>query len=206
MFGLSDLMSGRMLYWVFGLALIGILFAGWKLMYRGAYESASYEVIEREGNFELREYPELKLVITGAKFNQQGNDGSFMRLFRYISGENDAQQKIAMTTPVFMEPEADEQPGQMGFVLPSQVAEDAIPDPSRDDIEIVTRPAGLYAVVRFSGRMRRDVAEAELQKLQEWVAKRGWQISGQPEFAGYDAPWTPGPLRRNEVLVPVIRS
>ena len=70
---------------------------------RAGYESAEYKVIESDGNFEVREYPDLMLVATTTKIDAQGRDGSFMKLFRYISGANESEQKISMTTPVFME-------------------------------------------------------------------------------------------------------
>ena len=64
----------------------------WNLTARAAYESAEYTVVESEGPFEIRDYPDLKLVSTEMRFESQGSDGSFMRLFRYISGGNQAEQ------------------------------------------------------------------------------------------------------------------
>ncbi|MBM3964868.1 MAG: heme-binding protein, partial [Planctomycetes bacterium] len=86
---------------VIGLALAGVF--GWNLIARGAYESAEYKVIESEGKFEIREYPDLMLAATTTNLDSQGRDGSFMKLFRYISGANENKQKISMTNPVFMD-------------------------------------------------------------------------------------------------------
>lgn len=69
------------------IALVAVL--AWKTMWRGAYETAEYKVIQAEGNFEVREYPDLMLVATTTKLDAQGRDGSFMKLFGYISGENE---------------------------------------------------------------------------------------------------------------------
>lgn len=66
--------------------LIGVF--SWNMMVRAAYESAEYQVIESDGKFEGREYPDLMLVATTTKLDAQGRDGSFMRLFRYISQRN----------------------------------------------------------------------------------------------------------------------
>jgi len=52
---------------------------------RVGYESAQYTV-----------------VATTTRIDAQGRDGSFMKLFRYISGANESDQKISMTTPVLM--------------------------------------------------------------------------------------------------------
>ena len=65
--------------------------------------AARYRVVSSDGAFEVRDYADLTLVTTAMRFDAQGNDGSFSRLFRYISGDNRQQQKVAMTTPVFME-------------------------------------------------------------------------------------------------------
>ena len=54
---------------------------------RAGYETAEYKVVESDGNYEVREYPDLMLVATRTNIDAQGRDGSFMKLFRYISGE-----------------------------------------------------------------------------------------------------------------------
>jgi DNA gyrase inhibitor GyrI len=135
------------------------------------------------------------------QFDSQGDDGSFMRLFRYIRGANDYEQKVAMTTPVFMEPEAHEDHGQMGFVIPKKVTEQRVPQPSNDNVQIRKRAGGRFAVFRFSGRISNEtIAKAE-EELRAWMNRKTLVGDGDAEFAGYDPPWTPGPLRRNEVLI-----
>ena len=108
-----------------GVALIGTIALA--MTTRVGYESAEYKVIESDGSFEIREYPDLMLVATDSKMDSQGRDGSFMRLFRYISGANEAEQKIAMTTPVFMEGEIGKSDVSMGFVMPKEVAAEGRP-------------------------------------------------------------------------------
>lgn len=168
---------------------------------RAGYESAEYKVLESDGEFELREYPDLMLASTEMPKRSQGNDGSFMRLFRYISGANKKEQKISMTTPVFMSESESEEKGQMGFVVPKQVTQEGVPEPSAEDVAVTKRKGGQFAVIRFSGRVdAARVAEME-SKLRGWVKKKGWNGTEKYEWAGYDPPFTPGPLRRNEVLI-----
>ena len=124
-----------------------------------------------------------------------------MRLFGYISGQNESKQKIAMTTPVFMDASSEKHEGQMAFVLPKKVAADSVPDPANEEVAISKRAAGKYAVVRFSGRMDRESIEDAEKRLREWLDEKGLAAAKDFEFAGYDPPWTPGPLRRNEVLI-----
>ena len=80
-----------MAYLLVAMIVVVIAYFGWKMTSRSAYESAEYNVLESDGSFEVREYPDLMLVTTTSKFQSQGNDGSFGRLFRYISGGNETQ-------------------------------------------------------------------------------------------------------------------
>lgn len=173
----------------------------WVVSARADEETAPYKVIETDGKIEIREYPDLILASTEARFAARGNDGSFMRLFRYISGNNEASQKISMTTPVFMEAGNDEERGQMGFVMPQEVASAGAPAPKAENVTIRTRSGGRFAVIRFSGVMDLEDAKEQEAKLREWLGARGLQGEESAERAGYDAPFTPGPLRRNEVLI-----
>ncbi|MCS7470008.1 heme-binding protein [Stieleria sp. ICT_E10.1] len=181
--------------------LFGVAVAAWTMTVRAGYESAEYTVIDSDGNIEIREYPDLMLAATDSKLDSQGRDGSFMRLFRYISGGNEDDQKIAMTTPVFMEGEAGKSDVSMGFVLPKEVAAEGVPEPKGEGVKIRKRQGGRFAVIRFSGRLDSQVAKKQEAKLREWMKLRGLEGESKAETAGYDPPFTPGPLRRNEVLI-----
>lgn len=184
--------------------LIGVF--SWNMMARAAYESAEYQVIESDGKFEVREYPDLMLVATTTKLDAQGRDGSFMRLFRYISGANEAEQKISMTTPVFMENDKADTSVQMGFVMPQEVAAKGVPAPTGQQVDVRKRAGGRFAVVRFSGQLTSESAKESEARLRAWMETKGLVADDTAEgsgveTAGYDPPFTPGPLRRNEVLI-----
>lgn len=196
----------RMLYFgtVVIFALAGVL--AWNTMARAAYESAEYKSIVVEGNFEVREYPDLMLVATKTQLDSQGRDGSFMKLFRYISGANASEQKISMTTPVFMENDDAASSVQMGFVMPKDVAINGTPQPTGEGIDVVKRKGGRFAVVRFPGQLNSKSAKESEAKLRDWMKAQGLTADdsaegSQIETAAYDPPFTPGPLRRNEVLI-----
>lgn len=179
--------------------ICGLAYMGWKLTSRSGYESAEYSVLAQDGGFELREYPDLMLASTEMGSQSNGNDGSFGRLFRYISGGNEDNQKVAMTTPVFME--SDGSNGKMGFVIPKDVAASTIPEPSSNQVKLTRRLGGTFAVVRFAGRGDLEAQSTQQSKLETWIEKQGLLGDGQAEFAGYDPPWTPGIFRRNEILI-----
>lgn len=184
----------------FGIVAAVLVTVGWLGVStsRAGYESAEYETVEKDGKFEIREYPELVTVATDAG---SGDNSSFMRLFKYISGENEGDQKIAMTTPVFMPSSGGTKTASMHFVLPKEVAEKGAPDPKRDGVTLSTFRSGQYAAIRFSGKLNNESRKNALEKLETELESRGLKSVGSPVYAGYDSPWTPGPLRRNEVLL-----
>ncbi len=160
------------------------------------YETAPYEVIRTDGEYEVRDYPALTVVKTES--SGKNRDGAFMKLFRFIDGGNAASQKIAMTTPVFMEGK------DMLFVMP-KAASAATPAPKGTDVRVATKPAARYAVFRYAGWSSAKNEAAALERIQAWVKASGLKTAGEPEHAYYNPPWTPGPMRRNEVLVPVAK-
>jgi hypothetical protein len=86
---------------------------------RAGYESAPYKVVRSDGQFEVRDYPALTVVETPMARGGNGADSGFNRLFGFITGGNEAKQKIAMTTPVFMSGSASN--STMAFVMPAKM-------------------------------------------------------------------------------------
>ena len=64
-------------------------------------DESAYAVIEKDGAFELRQYPAMLLaetLVASADFEDAGGI-AFNRLFQYISGNNRGNRKIAMNSP-----------------------------------------------------------------------------------------------------------
>ncbi|MCA9139334.1 MAG: heme-binding protein [Planctomycetales bacterium] len=194
-------MKRAMIYFAgfLGVALVGTFALA--MSTRAGYESAEYKVIESDGSFEVREYPDLMLVATDSEMDSQGRDGSFMRLFQYISGANEDEQKIAMTTPVFMEGEIGKSDVSMGFVMPKEVAAEGAPNPKAEGVKLRERKGGRFAVIRFPGKLDSKLAKQKEAELREWMESRGLESEKTAEAAGYDPPFTPAALRRNEILI-----
>ena len=158
-----------------------------------AIETPDYKTIQQDGKFEVREYPGMTVVRTAT------GDGDFMRLFRYISGGNEAERKIAMTAPVLVQHKGND--SGMCFVVPRDVAAGKVPAPKASDVSLGEMPAAKVAVFTYSGRGT-DANEAEaLSKLRAWMEKKSIRAEGEPMFAYYDPPWTLPFLRRNEVML-----
>lgn len=184
---------------VAGAVLAGGLIAGCRTS-RAGYESAPYKVVRKDGRFELRDYPRLRVVETDMVARGDSGNGSFGRLFGYISGRNATEQKIAMTTPVFMS--RDETNATMAFVLPAALEAGDVPQPEDKAVRVREVEDGRFAVFRFSGGRSPANEAAALKQIEGWVAEQGLQaIANAPVYGYFDPPWTPGFLRRNEVMV-----
>ena len=164
---------------------------------RAGYESAPFKVVRRDGKFEIRDYPALTLVETPVAV--AGSDGGFNRLFQFISGRNEASQKIAMTTPVFMS--GSDTNATMAFVMPAKMTAARAPKPADASVKVRTIEAGRFAVYSFSGGRNANNEAESAGKLRSWLEAE--RLSALPEtmFGYFDPPWTPAFLRRNEVMI-----
>ncbi len=177
------------------LAVTGFFLLGCYWLASNAFflETAQYEMVEKERHFEVRDYPDLPVVTTPMQSSE--DSASFRRLFRYIQGENSSETKIAMTTPVFVDDE------KMNFVIPKEASRQGVPQPTGPEVELALRPKLRVVVHRFPGVANESNRNEALDKLQTWMAARGMVPVGNPFFAYYDAPFVPGPFRRNEVML-----
>lgn len=190
--------TSRLTYWIAG-GLVVAVAAGFVFSSRAGYETARYEVEEKDGDFEIRRYEAHVVVSTPMKDGAQ--NGSFGKLFQYISGKNEGEKKIEMTTPVFMPAAENGEPGEMQFVVPADVAEAGAPAPADASVKLDRMAAGRYAVIRYKGVAKAEDRKKQLESLRAKITALGLKSEGNPIHAGYDPPWTPGPMRRNEVLL-----
>ena len=167
-------------------------------------EEPEFAVVSADADFELRDYPSLVVAeVRHSGSRERASGASFRRLAAYIFAQDRPAggESIAMTAPVLQD---ETQPGEwrMRFVMPSKYTLDTLP-PAPADIALTQVPARRMAAIRFSGNgSARDLALMEA-RLRDWMTEQGLMPAGEAEFAFYDAPMVPGPLRRNEVLIPV---
>jgi hypothetical protein len=192
------------------------LFTGSPLM---AIETARYQVVEKDGDFELRQYAPYIVAETlvEGEMDEVGNEG-FRRLFGYISGKNRMKQSISMTAPVTQEKTAEkiamtapvtqekaDGKFRITFMMPSEYTLDSLPEPLDPRVALKTEPARRVAAIQYSGTWSPKRFEDHKKKLEEWISKRGLKPLAEPVWARYDPPFKPWFLRRNEVLIPVER-
>jgi len=166
---------------------------------RGGYESAPYQVVKSGPPFEIRDYPALTVVETPMAPGGKATDGSFNRLFRFITGGNESHQKIAMTTPVYMSGAGTS--STMAFVMPANMKAGDVPRPADSSVTVRELPAGRFAVLRFNGSRNAKTESQSLERLRAWMQQEGLKEISSPVYGYFDPPWTPAPLRRNEVML-----
>lgn len=187
--------------------LVGLLFlasAAW-LYVSSTIETPDYVVLDRDGAFELRDYPRLLVAEVrrdGAR--QDAVRSGFRALAGYIFARDRDGDSIAMTAPVLQAlGEEASDPWRVSFVMPSHYSLDALPAPSGSDVQVTERQARRLAAVRFSGRWSDERFQAKEAALRDWMAARGRRATSPPIYAYYNDPLTPGFLRRNEVLIEI---
>lgn len=181
-----------------------------------AIEEAPYTLVKSDDSFEIRDYGSYLLAETLVEgdFEDAGSK-AFQRLFRYISGDNTAKSKIAMTAPVAQKtsekidmtaPVGQEKSGDqwvVSFVMPATYTMETLPVP--DDTKVTLRqvPARRMAAVRYSGFWSEKNYKKNMLKLEGWIQKEGLAVIGPPVWARYNAPFVPWFMRRNEILMPI---
>ena len=191
-----------------------IIIGGMKAM---AIEEAPYTVVKQDGRFEIRDYAShiLAEIVVDGDLEQAGNK-AFNQLFRYISGDNRAHKKVAMTAPVSQEPirekiqmtaPVEQQRVQdkwaVSFMMPASYSLETLPEPLDPKVKLRQVPAHRMAAVRYSGFWSEKAYLHYKQALEAWMHDGGLTSSGEPVWARYNPPFTPWFLRRNEILIPV---
>ena len=183
-----------------------------------AIEKPSYTVIGAVGDVEYRQYAPYVVAETRVSgdwsANAAGNEG-FRRLVKYISGDNQAGGKIAMTAPVAQsrgEKIAMTAPVSQAsadgdwavtFVMPADRTLETLPQPRDPRIELKLVPERTVAVLRYSGSWSQRRYLKEEQRLLNALDSMGIEPLTAPEFARYNAPFMPSFFRRNEIIVDV---
>ena len=180
-----------------------------------------YQLLQQQGQFEIRQYQPYVIATTRveADFKDAGSQ-AFRRLFKYISGENRAQQDIAMTAPVVatetasgeaetmamtapVTGEGDGKGWRFSFVLPATYTLQSAPAPLDDRIQLEQVPAHKVAVLRYSGSWGNDRFDEHAAALEQWLRQQQLAPASRPRLAAYDPPFALPFLRRNEVMIDI---
>lgn len=172
-------------------------------MYRG-YETPSYEVTVKKGDFERRSYASH---VVAAVYVEGPRDEAISRGFRvladYIFGGNVQEAKVAMTTPVAQQAADDDDEGLwvVTFKMPREYTLETLPRPMSAAIRLRETQPEDQVVVQFSGRWTDTLLTQKELELRAFAAAHGLEAKGTPRFYFYDGPFTLPWNRRNEVAL-----
>lgn len=184
----------------------------------GETEIPDYAVERADNGFEIRRYaPQVYAEVTTTGVREEASNKAFRQLAAYIFDKERPEGEIAMTAPVVQQPkretiamtapvvqsEGAANEWTMAFSMPSKWTLDTLPQPENPNITLREEPAKTVAVVQFSGRANSALLDQKEAALREWMTANGIAAIGPAEYAFYDPPWTPGLMRRNEVVIPI---
>ncbi|MFY8178474.1 MAG: SOUL family heme-binding protein [Limnohabitans sp.] len=195
-----------------------------------AIEEPRYDVIITQPPFELRHYAPTLIAqtIVDGDMDTASSQG-FRLIANYIFGNNiavgsDQAAKIAMTTPVTVEPQSSKiamtapvtiepQSGdtrvsgakqwRIHFVMPSQYTLANIPKPNNSAVTLHELPRKYMAVYRYSGFNTQARVQEKTEETLAWAKQQSLTVVGTPQLSRYDPPWTLPMFRRNEIMVEV---
>ncbi|MGF1454886.1 MAG: heme-binding protein [Alphaproteobacteria bacterium] len=208
-------------YFFLILTLLLVLAYGGYLAVANSVEKPDYAVVVAEDGFEIRDYPPMIVAeVTTRGDRQSAISAGFRPLAAYIfASERDggtiamtapvtqdpkapeARDKIAMTAPVTQTPSgAGEREWTVRFIMPAEYTMETLPRPANAQVRLVEIPARRRAAVRFSGYPSDELFEEKEAALRAWLDGRSLTPAGSATYAYYNDPFTPGFMRRNEVL------
>ena len=165
-----------------------------------------FRVIRTYRNFEIREYQPC--VIAEVKVTAQystATNSAFGSLFKYISRENLASQKIAMTAPVIAAQRSstiDDDEWFVSFVMPSGSTFGHLPHPN--DPQVVLRELDVETCVAlsFRGKATEELSRRKIRELRIAATEMNIALSSETRICRFDPPFKPGFMQYNEIVIP----
>lgn len=192
----------------------------WSLVgyFSSGVEQADYKIISREKGYEVREYPAhiVAQAIVEGDYREALSEG-FRIVAGYIFGGNVKKESIAMTAPVISEaknsetismtaPVLAETAGNLhtiSFVMPRSHSMESLPVPTDNRVKIVEVPTKKFAVLMFSWYMTDSHRTNMEKKLLSYLSRDMVTTKGGLIYAGYNPPWTPPWMNRNEIMIEI---
>lgn len=162
-------------------------------------ETYHYSVVKKYKSFEIRNYEATlftSVQMNGNKYKQSSSKG-FSILAGYIFGENQKNEKIAMTSPVSMSLDDSR---TMMFMVPKKFNKETLPKPNEPKIEFREEPAKTVAAITFGGWANDEKIAEYKQKLIAALNVEGIKHNNRFYFLGYNPPFEVF-NRKNEIIV-----
>ena len=91
----------------------------------------------------------------------------------------------------------------VAFIMPSAYTLETLPQPKDSRVQFRLISARSLAAIRFSGYFQQANINKNKERLSQWLKEEGLETEGDFIVAGYNPPWIPGFLARNEVLIKI---
>lgn len=167
-------------------------------------EEPRFYVVLKDHHIQIRKYRPFLMaqVIVKGPFEKAVLVG-FLRLHRFLSGENSTQERMPMTMPVFeSKGEGDASTWVVSFIMPHQYTFASLPQPLDSHIKIKKVPASLVATLRFSGTLTEVLVDEKSLELSQWLDHQDDYVpASKVQLAQYDAPYVIPYFKRNEVHI-----
>ena len=111
-------------------------------------------------------------------------------------------EKISMSVPV-AEELFGENIHRISFTMPSKYSLETLPEPEDKRIKFREVKNQKTAVLRFSGRVKKNLAMEKMEEMMKWLEKNNIKPKSNLVVAQYNNPLVPGFLRRNEIIVEI---
>ena len=208
----------KFIYFLIFCAILLLAWVAWSYFSIRNVEQLEYQVLEKNGNYEVRQYKSFivaETIIEDVNYSEALNEG-FRRIAGYIFGGNKKQEsiamtapvteevseKIAMTVPVTEEKESDKS-RKIAFVMPSKYTMEKLPVPNDDRVQLREVAARKMAVLSFGWYPTSSRVEVKKQELIDVLKEKGVSFVGEPIYAGYNPPFSFPLFLRNEIMVEI---
>ena len=203
------------------LIVVACIVAAWALVgYASSrVEQADYTVTKKMPGYEIRTYPaHLVAQTTVAGPYRPALQQGFRIVAGYIFGGNEKQERVSMTAPVIEHRQGEQsiamtapvtvnvegESHTIAFGMPRSYTLATLPTPTDPRVTLVEIPAKKMAAKRFSlWRTERGV-QSKKRALLSALSRDHVHTRGELYYAGYNPPWTPPWMMRNEVLVEIV--
>ena len=169
-------------------------------------ETPKYTTLVRSRDYEIRQYDSYIVCETNTSSSDVTTGDGFNTLAGFIFGNNEKEEKMNMTTPVYTtSPKGGDNEGKakMQFVIEKSKYESTkdVPAAGTDNVAIKEAMGAVCAAMSVPGLpLESDVREVE-SKLRKALAQDGIEVEEGYELARYNEPFVLPPFRRNEVLI-----
>jgi hypothetical protein len=212
----------KIITWVvIGLTLLALsTWVGIKVFVLDKYEQAIYKVVQSQGRMEIRDY--APMIVAEGEFTGERKETinkGFMVIASYIFGKNVSTQKVPMTVPILqqqsekipmtvpiLQAKSQNNTWTLSFVMPHTYTLKTLPTPSNSEVKLREIPAKRFTVIQFSGMWTQSNLDKRLVELQKFIESKNLTTLSKPVYAFFNPPWTPWFMRRNEIMIEIVKN